>query len=429
MSQLFLRSLVVLLVGLFSLPLAASPVPAESQVDSALPEWIWVPGEPNPPQVALRKVFQLPAGIKQARLAATCDNSFTLHLNGAEVLSGDAWDRLEKADVTGQLRSGENTLAVAGHDDGGAAGLLLQLDVVLENDQRLSIISDTSWKGVTAAAATESDWTAATFDDSAWPSCRSFGTVGESRLPWSGQIDTTVLAAALGRPTPTIDQQARPAQNVTARGGFRVELVFDVPKNMGSWVCLTKDDRGRLIASDQAGAGLFLIEPAAITDRSASTRVTKLPVELSSAQGLLWAHGGLYVVVNGSGSGLYRASDTTGDGLVDTAELLQPLQGGGEHGPHAVILAPDGQSLLVDAGNHTKLPEALAESRVPTNWDEDHILPRRWDANGHAAGILAPGGWICQVDTSGQRWEPISIGYRNQYDIALNADGDRKSVV
>ncbi len=100
------------------------------------------------------------------------------------------------------------------------------------------------------------------------------------------------------------------------------------------------------------------------------------------------------------------------------------LNGGGEHGPHAVILSPDGQSLYVCSGNHTKLPSEIAGSKIPQNWNEDHLLPRRWDANGHAAGILAPGGWICNVDPSGKKWEVFSMGYRNQYDIAFNSEGE-----
>ena len=34
--------------------------------------------------------------------------------------------------------------------------------------------------------------------------------------------------------------------------GFEMELVYSVPRP-GSWVCLTVDDKGRLIASDQSG--------------------------------------------------------------------------------------------------------------------------------------------------------------------------------
>ena len=44
-------------------------------------------------------------------------------------------------------------------------------------------------------------------------------------------------------------------------------------------------------------------------------------------------------------------------------EKLKAFQGGGEHGPHAVRLSPDGKSLYVIAGNHTNPPKA--ENRLP----------------------------------------------------------------
>ncbi len=61
---------------------------------------------------------------------------------------------------------------------------------------------------------------------------------------------------------------------------------------------------------------------------------------------------------------------------------------------------------------------------MPQIWDEDQLLPRMWDAGGHAVGVMAPGGWIAQVNPDGTNWELLSMGYRNQYDIALNPEGE-----
>jgi glucose/arabinose dehydrogenase len=83
-------------------------------------------------------------------------------------------------------------------------------------------------------------------------------------------------------------------------------------------------------------------------------------------------------------------------------QKLRRIQGGGEHGPHAIVLSPDGQSLYIASGNHTKLPDGMEYSRIPRHWDEDQIVPRLWDANGHARGILAPGGYICKTDPERQ---------------------------
>jgi putative heme-binding domain-containing protein len=231
--------------------------------------------------------------------------------------------------------------------------------------------------------------------------------------------------------------------------GFVVERVFAVPRNeLGSWVCLTTDAKGRLIASDQGDKGLVRITPAPV-DGSRPTVVERIPVPLSSAQGLLWAFDSLYVVCNGGpGSGLYRVTDSDGDDMPDAVEKLGSFEGAGEHGPHTVLLSPDGQRLFVLCGNHTKLPFAVTNvtepltmggirsdqrrvqlpadgaSRLPANWDEDQIIPRMWDASGHAVGLLAPGGYVASTDPDGRSWEIWTAGYRNPYDMAFNADGE-----
>jgi putative heme-binding domain-containing protein len=237
--------------------------------------------------------------------------------------------------------------------------------------------------------------------------------------------------------------------------GFVIERLFTVPKDeLGSWVSLTSDPEGRLIASDQGGGdqhgqGLVRISPAPL-DGSGDTIVERIPVPLTGAQGLLWAFDSLYVVCNGGpGSGLYRVTDSDGDDVLDHVVKLREFAGGGEHGPHAVVLSPDGTRLFIVCGNHTKPPfdvtdvtppqtmggiredgqrrVALAAdgtSRLPANWDEDLVIRRMWDGNGHAAGILAPGGYVVSTDPEGTTWELWSAGYRNPYDIAFNADGE-----
>ena len=238
-------------------------------------------------------------------------------------------------------------------------------------------------------------------------------------------------------------------EGFSVRPGFQVERLFVVPKDeLGSWVCITTDPKGRLIASDQGDKGLVRITPAPL-DGSQPTLVEKIPAEITGAQGLLWAFDALYVVCNGgTGSGLYRVTDSNGDDTLDTVEKLREFAGGGEHGPHAIRLSPDGTKLFVICGNHTKVPFAMTDvtppqemggirstqrrvelpadgtSRLPANWDEDLLIPRMWDAGGHAVGILAPGGYVVSTDRDGKSWEVWSAGYRNAYDMAFNADGE-----
>ena len=185
---------------------------------------------------------------------------------------------------------------------------------------------------------------------------------------------------------------------------------------------MTPDPRGRLIVSDQYGS-LYRVTPGA---DAVATKVEKLGVDIGAAQGLLYAFDSLYVMVNGraaEGSGLYRVQDTNGDDQFDSVKLLRKINGAGEHGPHAILLSPDGQSLYVCGGNHTDIPNPET-SRVPRNWQEDQLLPRMWDAGGHAVGKMAPGGWVCKTDPEGKSFELIGSGFRNEYDIAFNPAGD-----
>ncbi len=401
------------------LAVALAPV---GLADSPNAQWVWYGGDGIPDRVALRQSFEVSGDVKQARIAATCDNGFTLWVNGKEVLKGNSWEKLEAADVKPHLKAGKNQVSVLATNEGGAAGFLARLDIHRQDGSIQSLVTDKSWKTWNQqASGLRGNWHAADVDESRWVAAKELGAVGASGLPWSGQIKAASLEEAATR-APSM--RASVDKSVKVPAGFRVEKLFDVPSSMGSWVSVGNYGDGRLVVSDQNDAGLFLVKPAELGNPDAESEIVPLPVDLTSAQGLLWAHDSLYVVVNGAKSGMYRATDTDGDGLVDDVKTLFPIPGAGEHGPHAVVLAPDGQSLMVAAGNHTKLPEGITGSRLPMNWDEDHLLPRRWDANGHAVGILAPGGWILKTDSEGKTREVVSMGYRNQYDVAFNADGE-----
>ena len=224
---------------------------------------------------------------------------------------------------------------------------------------------------------------------------------------------------------PKSEPKATPVSLIKAKKDFKVELLYSVPaKTQGSWVSMCLAPKGRLIVSDQYGKLYRVTLPT--LSRSEGTQVEPINIDLGEAQGLLWAFDSLYVVVNRGQkypTGLYRVRASKGDDNLDTVEKLRDLPGGGEHGPHAVLLGPDGKSLYVVAGNHTPLIKT-DRSLVPPLWAEDFILPRQWDASGHARGILAPGGWICKTDPDGKKWDLVSMGYRNQYDAAFNRDGE-----
>ena len=56
--------------------------------------------------------------------------------------------------------------------------------------------------------------------------------------------------------------KATPAERIKVAKDFQVELLYSVPRDeQGSWVSMCLGPEGRLIVSDQGGAGLFEITP------------------------------------------------------------------------------------------------------------------------------------------------------------------------
>jgi putative heme-binding domain-containing protein len=208
--------------------------------------------------------------------------------------------------------------------------------------------------------------------------------------------------------------------------GFKVERLYSVPKDeFGSWVTLCKDDKGRLIAGDQYGA-IYRFNAPAPGSTLKDSDIQKIDLDIGHAWGMCYAFDALYVVVNDKshgGRGLYRVKDTNGDDQFDEVKLLKKFEeNGGEHGPHAVIPSPDGKSLYIACGNQTELPE-YNTSRVSEVWGEDNLLPRVY-GRGFMKGTLAPRGWVCKTDPDGKTWDVIATGFRNQYDIDFNGDGE-----
>src|SRR6476659_2710226 len=132
--------------------------------------------------------------------------------------------------------------------------------------------------------------------------------------------------------------------------GFHAEHLYS-PKehDQGSWVAMTFDNKGRIIASDQYG-NLYRVTlpPVGFDTTRDSVKVERLPVnipndtsfakiEIGFAHGLLYAFNSLYVTVNDEGekdsvtrhSGLYRLQDTNNDDVYDKLTLMKTLKGEG----------------------------------------------------------------------------------------------------
>lgn len=221
---------------------------------------------------------------------------------------------------------------------------------------------------------------------------------------------------------------------------FHADHLYSPGENdQGSWVAMAFDDKGRMITCDQYGYLYRLTIPPVGSDTNNKAKVEKLNIQIEGdtaslklgyAHGLLYAFNSLYVMVNDEGdttlkrrSGLYRLQDTNNDDQYDKITLLKRLYGHGEHGPHTAVLAPDGKSLYVISGNFTKLPEMDGYKSADTS-RLDNLLPLIKDPHGHDNVVAAHGGWIARTDSAGTKWELISSGFRNPFDMAFNEDGE-----
>ncbi len=374
------------------------------------PTWVWTELSTDSQKLYLRKSFEITSAIKTAKLYATCDNQLRLFLNGQEVGTSLEWMYPIEKEVSALLKPGKNVFAAQLVNATGRAGFVLKLKVELDDGKDLVVKSDKSWR---MSEKETQGWLGKNFNERKW----------DGKLVARGKLGVAPWGVPGYRKDGKKDADNKgvlPAESLKLLPGFKAELIYVVPtESEGSWVVLTKDDRGRFYACDQQDHGVFritvsenLLDPKVV--------VEKMPADLSGAMGLKWAFGGLYAHV--SGKGLFKLTDSNGDDLLDKVEQQPGSIGAGEHGNHAVELTEDGRQLYVIAGNYAQLPKTYT-SRV-VSWDEDLLLPRQWDARGHARGRLAPGGWVTRYDSDRKTYEVYSVGYRNQYDITLNRHGD-----
>ena len=360
--------------------------------DAGSPQWIWHAEETPPPAGAVRyfrKTFDV-GRADRGTIEIAADDAFELFLNGDPVGAGDDWKRVRLFDVTSRLRSGKNVIAVRATNAAGDAALLAQALVDVRGGTRVAVLTGPTWK---SSAAAPDGWTSLAFDDAEWTEARSLGEVGAA--PWG---DVAWESGFTGR--------------FAVPEGFRVECVA-TPDETGSIVALaTGLEPGTFLASRENG-------PIVAVDPRGEPRVRVYSEDVTNAQGLLALEGSVYAIGDGKdGTGLYRLRG-------GTTETLAKFHGGmGEHGPHAIVPGPDGR-LYLAIGNHAGLEGAIDPASPASIFVEgDLLLPRYEDANGHAAGIKAPGGVVLATDPDATKFTRIAGGFRNHYDIAFDADGE-----
>jgi len=226
------------------------------------------------------------------------------------------------------------------------------------------------------------------------------------------------------------------AQDFIIARDFKLELLYVVPDDQGSWLARNWDNKGRLLVASHNSNDIFrlTIPTAGSGDNVQVERIAGL--DIGAAHGFIYAFNSLYINVDeggGSGggggggavgwrrNGIYRITDTNGDDVWDKVDVVRNIFGSGQHGTHTLKLSPDGQYIHVISGDDTVLLTTQS-SRVPKIWGEDdliRVIPTNFNDY-----QLAPQGWSVRFDENGTNFELWAIGMRNAVDQDFNKDGE-----
>lgn len=132
---------------------AVSSAAAPSMTSRAT--WIWINDGVRSPAgetVAFRKTFTLAAPVSQAMAVITCDNEFSLMINGKPVAKSDDWMTPQWVDLKPHLKTGANEISLIGKNGGSAPnGAALYFQARLTQGKEVVMLnSDATWQ-VTAA--------------------------------------------------------------------------------------------------------------------------------------------------------------------------------------------------------------------------------------------------------------------------------------
>lgn len=201
--------------------------------------------------------------------------------------------------------------------------------------------------------------------------------------------------------------------------GYEIKIVRVAEPNEGSWINLAFDPKGRLIVSrEDKGLLRFTLSE----DRRSVAKVETVEDTLLECRGLLFAHDSLYVSANNS-KGIYRLRDADGDDAFDEVKLLKTLDGGVGHGRNCLALGPDGRIYLA-CGNNVKVPNDVSPKSPYRNYGLDRLLPCVWNEFLFDADVTPPAGFVIRFDAEGKEWELFAGGFRNEYGLAFNEDGE-----
>ena len=194
-------------------------------------KWIWSfaeasgPGPVGGAKITARKKFQLERTPGRAVAVITCDNEYTLFVNGRNVLTDGNWETVEVVDLSAHLRKGNNEFLIVAKNGGtgpNPAGLYFETRILSQSRTEtdslpMVIATDETWEWTAAAPdkrgkfkKAPTDWkpAVAVTNPGLWSSrvasqIQAFLTAGTNsplRMVRASLVKSDFLMRSLGRP-------------------------------------------------------------------------------------------------------------------------------------------------------------------------------------------------------------------------------------
>jgi hypothetical protein len=195
-------------------------------------KWIWSYADTSRApagEIALfMKQFELSQRPQKSAIVLTCDNEYTLLVNGHQVAQDNNWTTVETVDLTPHLVAGTNTVQISGRNAGqspNAAGLYAEIVVVDSAGQRTYVATDETWQA-SRDQPQGPDWSAVQWSSAASVTPQNFlgpdvqatissqlsqAAFGRSRNVRASLVKSDMLMRSLGRPNREQVVTTRPA--------------------------------------------------------------------------------------------------------------------------------------------------------------------------------------------------------------------------
>lgn len=171
------------------------PIPSSLADKFFVANWMWTP-EPGTLDVdsklttfpqgdrAFRRWYNSTAQVSSALVLITCDNSYTIYINGHQIGGGQDLGRADGFDIA--LSPGDNVFAVKATNAAppppphhNPAGLITAIQINFSDGTSPDfLISDASWR-TSANFTLPPDFTSPSLDDSTWVPSISLGTFSD----------------------------------------------------------------------------------------------------------------------------------------------------------------------------------------------------------------------------------------------------------